>query len=89
MSNDDLIARLRDWQIDPDELMQEAADALTAQAREIEALRADAERWRIGHDRYETVRLLSVPQFQDAYVLNRRTGKPFDEIIDDLTRRNE
>lgn len=42
------------------------------------------ERLRIGYDRYETVRLLSVPQFQDAYVLNRRTGKPFDEIIDDL-----
>jgi hypothetical protein len=48
------------------------------------ALRADAEQLRVGHDRYETVRVLSVPQFQDAYVLNRRTGKPFDEIIDDL-----
>jgi hypothetical protein len=82
----DLIARLRDWSDGPDTsyLCDEAADALEQQAAEIEALRADAERWRIGHDRYETVRLLSVPQFQDAYILNRRTGKPFDEIIDDL-----
>ena len=49
MSND-LIARLRHQSDDHNALgmgiFREAADALTAQAREIEALRADAERYR-------------------------------------------
>jgi hypothetical protein len=58
-------------------LMSEAAD-------EIERLTAENERLRVGHDRYETVRLLHVPRFQTAWLLNRKTGKPFDEIIDDL-----
>lgn len=58
------------------EQAQWAAD-LRAAARLIETLK-------VGHDRYETVRRMNVQQFQDAFVLNRRTGKPFDEIVDDL-----
>ena len=49
MSNTaELIARLRkpDSLLDDPDLNDEAADALTAQAAEIEALRADAERYR-------------------------------------------
>lgn len=49
-------------------------DELVQFARE---LRADAER-------YETVRLMSTRQWADARTLNSQTGKPFDEIIDDM-----
>lgn len=48
------------------------------------ALNSEIERLRIGHERYETVRQLNLAQFRAALELNRRTGKPFDEIIDDL-----
>jgi hypothetical protein len=54
-----------------------AAQLLDAQAWEISRLRA-------GHERYEVVRLMNVDAFRDAYVLNRRTGKPFDEIVAEL-----
>lgn len=39
---------------------------------------------RKGHDRYETARRLSPAQWADVWKLNISTGKPFDEIIDDL-----
>jgi hypothetical protein len=42
---------------------------------------SEIERLRAGYDRYEVVRRMNVSAFQDAYVLNRRTGKPFDEIV--------
>ena len=59
---------------------------------EIEALRAelakpepvDIERLRIGHARYEAARRMNPRQWADAWHLNLTTGKPFDEIIDDL-----
>jgi hypothetical protein len=44
----------------------------------------DRERMRIGHDRYEIVRRMHVPMFKDAVQLSIRTGKPFDQIIDEL-----
>lgn len=50
----------------------------------LELTAAEIEAFRKSHERYETVRRMSVPQFRDAYVLSTRTGKPFDEIIDDL-----
>ena len=42
------------------------------------------DRLRIGHDRYEIVRRMHVPMFKDALELSIRTGKPFDQIIDEL-----
>jgi hypothetical protein len=51
-----------------------------AMSQAAEALRA----LRVGHDRYETVRLMKPGDFLNAFVLNTRTGKPFDEIVDDL-----
>jgi hypothetical protein len=45
------------------------------------ALMLEVERLRAGHDRYEVVRRMNVSAFQDAYVLNRRTGTPFDDIV--------
>lgn len=45
--------------------------------RELAEARKDAER-------YQTARRMNVPQWKDAYLLNIKTGKPFDEIIDDL-----
>ena len=35
--------------------------------------------------RYETIRKLSVKQFSELYKFNIRTGKPFDQLIDELT----
>ena len=60
-----------------------AADFLAA-AVLLESLTARVAELEAAADRYETVRRLNVPQFRDAFVLNTRTGKPFDEIIDDL-----
>jgi hypothetical protein len=51
---------------------------------ELAACKEDAERYRKGHERYETARLLHPQQWKEAWLLNRNTGKPFDEIIDDL-----
>ena len=44
----------------------------------------EIDRLRIGHDRYEIVRRMHVPMFKDAVQLSIRTGKPFDQIIDEL-----
>lgn len=52
-------------------------DEITALRAEVAALQEDAER-------YATVRLMNASQFRDALLLNRRTGKPFDEIVSDL-----
>lgn len=45
---------------------------------------AEIERLRVGHERYETARRMNPRAWADAWQLNLTTGKPFDEIIDDL-----
>jgi hypothetical protein len=37
-----------------------------------------------GYQRYETVRKMSLRAFGEAYHENLSSGKPFDEIIDEL-----
>ena len=54
--------------------MAQADDALAAKDAEIAKLQT-------GHDLYEVVRRMSVPQFRDVYVLNCDTSEPFDEIV--------
>ncbi|MFA6204503.1 MAG: hypothetical protein WC710_15095 [Gallionella sp.] len=44
----------------------------------------EIERLRVGYDRYEVARRMSPQQWADAWRLNISTGKPFDEIIDQL-----
>ena len=44
----------------------------------------EIERWRVGYERYETTRMMSPAQWGDAWRLNLKTGKGFDEIIDNL-----
>jgi hypothetical protein len=39
---------------------------------------------RLARDRYETARRMNPRQWADAWKLNTTTGKPFDEIIDDM-----
>ena len=39
---------------------------------------------RKGHERYETARRMSPQAWKDAWDLNIKTDKPFDEIIDEL-----
>jgi hypothetical protein len=69
----DLIARLRDWSDGPDtdKLCQDAAAALEAQAAQIEALRADAARYRWLRDEDDDP-ICSLTQ------LFTMTGKPED-----------
>lgn len=63
-----------------DEALKEGL-ALTIEKDEMQTLIDDL---RKGHDRYETARRLSPAQWSDVWKLNISTGKPFDEIIDDL-----
>jgi hypothetical protein len=44
----------------------------------------EIERLRIGYRRYETARLMNPRAWSEAWNLNITTGKPFDEIIDEL-----
>jgi len=39
---------------------------------------------KIGHDRYETVRLLNPRQFAEIYDKNIKTGIPFDTLVDQM-----
>lgn len=52
-------------------------DTIRALLEERDALAKDAAR-------YAIARRMSPQQWADAWELNHRTGKPFDEIIDDL-----
>ena len=58
--------------------------ALEAAESEVRALRCEVVRLGAGHDRYETARRMNPQQWADAWKLNISTGKPFDEIIDNL-----
>ena len=44
----------------------------------------EREALRTGHQRYETARRMNPRQWAAAWDLNLKTGKPFDEIIDDM-----
>lgn len=50
----------------------------------IEVLKVENARLRSGFERYETARRMNPRQWADAWELNIRTGKPFDDIVDDL-----
>lgn len=45
---------------------------------------SEIERLREGHARYEIARRMNPQQWAAAWKLNLSTGKPFDEIIDDM-----
>lgn len=59
-------------------------DRIAELERELAAARKEIERLRIGHERYETARLMHPNSWADAWKVNASTGKPLDEIIDDL-----
>lgn len=52
--------------------------------RQNEALKAQAEEYRVGRDRYETLRLLNPHAFTELYALHLRGTKPFDQMVDEL-----
>lgn len=64
--------------------MLSQADQLEAAKGRIEQLERMLERASVGYKRYETARRMNPRQWADAWKLNTTTGKPFDEIIDDL-----
>ena len=45
---------------------------------------AELEELYLARDRYETARRMNPKQWTDAWKLNLSTGKPFDEIIDNM-----
>lgn len=51
---------------------------------EIEKLRAENQRLSLGNRRYEEMRKWSPAVFINAWKLSQQTGKPFDEIVDQL-----
>ncbi len=63
------------------EYAKETIDELRAT---VAKLTAELEGMRKKADRYEIIRRFNAPQFADVLKLNISTGKPFDEIIDDL-----
>lgn len=69
--------RIRKYIPKGDGYNSEFAHDLEAAAQEIESLAR-------GNDRYETARLLNPRAWQEAWQLNVSSGKPFDEIIDEL-----
>ena len=58
--------------------------AIPQTAQEIERLRAENERLKVGHDRYEIVRKLNVVQFQALYTKALQSPIPFDKLVDML-----
>lgn len=64
--------------------VQGERDANAILTDEVARLEAEVAALKLGNQRYETIRRLNPQAFLDAYVLNRRTGKAFDEIVDDL-----
>lgn len=80
----ELIARLRDWRGDPDEVMDEAATALETQAAEIARLTTQAE-IQYQHDSQEIAALraqLAAAQGQDPEIdLTPRTPKQPAEAL--------
>jgi hypothetical protein len=67
------------------ELLAEAyADADEVLRPRILQLEGQVEPLSIGHARYEVARRMNPRQWAEAWNLNLTTGKPFDQIIDDL-----
>lgn len=58
--------------------------SITIRDTEIARLETDLELARIGARRYEVARRMGPRMWTDAHNLNVSTGKPFDQIIDEL-----
>ena len=67
----------------PDDVLA-AADEIERLTNKLASLYCVNGALRTGHDRYETARRMNQRQWADAWKLNLSTGKPFDEIIDDM-----
>ena len=72
-------------------LIDEAAAEITRLRAEVTRLEAEkakavkvAERHRVGHERYELVRRMAPIQFHALWDANIVTGKPFDQLVDEL-----
>ena len=75
-----------DWKNALEAELSALRTAAIAGAAEIEQLRAENERLKVGNDRYEILRTLNPRQFADLYAKNLETGTPFDELVDGLAR---
>lgn len=58
--------------------------AWSLQQAKIDAQQKEMEKYKKGWERYEIARLMNVRMWGDAFELNIKTGKPFDQIIDEL-----
>lgn len=58
--------------------------AISSMQNNLDAKDKEIEKYKQGYERYEKARLMNVKQWQDAFLLNIQTGKPFDQIIDEF-----
>jgi len=65
-------------------VMRDAIDEINRLANKLASLYCVNGALRTGDERYETARRMNPRQWADAWKLNTTTGKPFDEIIDDM-----
>jgi hypothetical protein len=61
-----------------------ALKAWTEAVSERTAALLERDEYKIGHDRYEKLRLLSPMQFHELYEKNLKTGEHFDTLVDKL-----
>lgn len=50
---------------------------------------AEFERIQLGHRRYEALRCLNPRQFADLYAKSLETGKPLDELVDEIIKESK
>ena len=71
------------------DLIKICDDALRIECNENELKRrdfawlAEINRLKVGHDRYEKVRRMNVPQFQAIFIENLKGEKSFDQLVDE------
>lgn len=63
-------------------------EPLTPEHLEITKLKIQVEKFQLGHDRYEKLRLLKPIEYQEIFCTNIRENLNFDALIDALDKKN-
>lgn len=67
--------------------IREARAQLQGELEMLARLNERIAQWECAARRYELVRTLSVPEFRTLWLLNARTGEPFDTLVDRLAEQ--
>ncbi len=79
-----LQSRIKELEFEYTACRSDASERIAELQGENLRLHAEVDRLNVSHQRYEFVRKLSARTFADVCKLNVSTGKPFDQIIDEL-----